>query len=96
MKEPSGWILYIADLKRDGLIKVGITREGRLHRRLAELRHRFGPDVEIFESGPIPDGWGTPQQWELRLKAKILRPRYLEQLELLDRTQGDGFVRCAG
>jgi hypothetical protein len=77
-------ILYIADLKRDGLIKVGITTEGRLDARLAELRRRFGPDVEIFESAPIPDGWGTAQQWENRLLAEILRPRFREQVESFD------------
>jgi hypothetical protein len=74
-------ILYIADLKRDGWIKVGVTNEGRLDARVAELRRRFGP---IFESAPIPDGWGTARQWEVRLKAEILRPRFLDMVESLD------------
>jgi hypothetical protein len=83
MKEqPREVLLYVADLKRDGLIKVGSTKN--LGRRLTELRRHFGPDVEIFQSAPIPNGLGTPKSWEVRLKAKILLPRYREQLDKLD------------
>jgi hypothetical protein len=94
MKEPKREVfLYLAEI-RDGLVKVGSTRN--LRRRLAELRRQFGPTVEIFESASIPEGWGTAQSWELRLKAKIQRPRYLEQIESFDDEQGDGIVRCGG
>jgi hypothetical protein len=76
MKETKrGRILYVADLHRDGLIKVGSSTEGRLDKRLAELRRQFGPALEIFESAPIPEGWETPRAWETRLMAKILRLR---------------------
>jgi len=81
---PSRPLLYIADLHDDGLLKVGVTTERRLDVRLAELRRRFGPDVEIFESALIPNGWGTAQQWELRLLAEILRWRFRVQVESFD------------
>jgi hypothetical protein len=94
-KEKRENILYIADLRRDSLIKVGITND--LLRRLAELRVQFGPNLEIFEWAFIPDGWGTPRQWEKRLKSKILRPRLLDRLEFLDSNHRDhGVIRCAG
>jgi hypothetical protein len=94
-KEKRGNILYIADLKRDSLIKVGITDD--LLRRLGELRVDYGPDVEIFEWAFIPDGWGTPREWENRMKSKILRPRLLDQLEFLDSNDRDyAVIRCAG
>jgi hypothetical protein len=96
MRKPKrAMMLYVAEVG-DGLIKVGITAAGREQKRLTELRREFGPQVEIFERATIPDGWGTPQQWELRFKAKILRPRYRDQLEALDIEEGDGCIRCAG
>jgi hypothetical protein len=80
-------VLYIADLNHEGLLKIGFTTEGRLDARLAELQRQFGADVEIFESAIIPDGWGTAQQWELRLPAD----RKMHSYEVRPRKDHRGF-----
>jgi hypothetical protein len=80
-------LFYVADLKRNSWIKYGICQEDGLADRLADLRREFGAETEIFLNAPIPDGWGTPQNWELRFKEKILRPRHLHQLESLDQKE---------
>ena len=54
------------------------------------MRRRFGPDVEIFESAPIPDGWGTAQRWELRLLRKIIDTRLRDRIESFDRRHDYG------
>ena len=58
-------MLYIADLNRDNLLKVGITHERREPARVRELRRTLRePRLEIFASAVIPMGWGTDREWE--------------------------------
>src|SRR5438874_611804 len=95
MKEqPRPVLLYVADLKRDGLIKVGSTKNRCT--RLAQLRRQFGPQVEIFQGGAIPNGFGTPKSWEDRLIRLIVLPRHRADLENLDEQAKPTLVRPPG
>jgi hypothetical protein len=65
-------MLYIADLHRDGLLKVGVTAWTRENRRRLELRRTLGaPKLEFIVTTAVPFGWGTETEWERRLLAAL-------------------------
>jgi hypothetical protein len=65
-------MLYIADLHRDGLLKVGVTAWTRENSRRSELRAKLSaPKLEFIEMTPVPFGWGTEIEWERRLLAAL-------------------------
>jgi hypothetical protein len=65
-------MLYIADLHRDGLLKVGVTAWTRENARRSELRRTLGaPGLEFIVTTPVPFGWGTETEWERRLLAAL-------------------------
>jgi hypothetical protein len=61
-------MLYIADLNRDGLIKIGVANWRRLKRRESELRRELeAPKLTMVVKTPIPFGWGRDEDWEGRI-----------------------------
>jgi hypothetical protein len=67
-------MLYVADLRRDGLLKVGITHERRARARVGELRRDLTePHLEVFLIATVPYGWGTDRSWERRLFKKLMK-----------------------
>jgi hypothetical protein len=73
-------MVYVADLHRDQLIKIGKTDERREKARQRELRVQLGePLLEIVAAYTIPRGWGTDYEWEqsllrtLRLRSERLQ-----------------------
>lgn len=61
-------MLYIANLYRNNLIKIGVTHWTRENIRRGELRRTLGaPKLEFIETTTIPFGWGTELEWERRL-----------------------------
>lgn len=65
-------MLYITDLHRDGLLKVGVTAWTRKNRRRSELRRTLGaPKLEFIVTTAVPFGWGTETEWEQRLLAAL-------------------------
>ena len=74
-------MLYIADLKRDGLLKVGIAGWWRTDRRQSELRRQWkAPKLEIISSTLVPFGWGSEAEWERRLIARLKKENGTLQL----------------
>lgn len=65
-------MIYLADLKHDGLIKVGITHERRADRRATELRKRLREaKLEIFDVATVPFGWGSDRSWQRELLQRL-------------------------
>lgn len=65
-------MLYIADLNREGLLKVGVTAWTRETSRRSELRRTLSaPKLDFIVTTPVPFGWGTETEWERRLLAAL-------------------------
>lgn len=65
-------MLYIADLKRDRLLKVGVAAWWRIERRESELRRELNaPRLGMFVTTNIPHGWGEDTLWERRLISRL-------------------------
>ncbi len=65
-------MLYIADLKRDGLLKIGISGWYRIDKREAELRRKWkASKLQIIADTVVPSGWGPEAEWERRLIAML-------------------------
>jgi hypothetical protein len=66
-------MLYIADLKRDGLVKIGVASWWRLKRRESELRRELeAPMLKMVVRTQIPFGWGRDEDWEKRIIHALL------------------------
>jgi hypothetical protein len=67
-------MLYVADLGRDGLLKVGISTWSRIEDRERELRRSLSaPRLKIFIKTRVPMGWGGDLTWERRLICLLQR-----------------------
>jgi hypothetical protein len=65
-------MIYIADLRRNNLIKIGITAERRERARTAELRRQLNePRLRIVATEFVPPGWGTDREWEQSLLSNV-------------------------
>lgn len=65
-------MLYIANLRRNGLLKVGVTAWTRVDWRRAELRRKLSaPKLDFIITTPVPWGWGAETEWERRLLAAL-------------------------
>lgn len=63
-------MLYVANLHRDGLLKVGVTDRPR--RRRTELRHTLSaPKLSYIIEIDVPWGWGDEIEWGSRLHAAL-------------------------
>lgn len=91
-------MLYIADLKRDGLLKVGIAGWWRTDRRQSELRrHWKAPKLELISCTVVPFGWGSEADWERQLIDRLKKGNGTLQLfgsseigrEIVDCTKED-------
>jgi hypothetical protein len=65
-------MLYIADLRRNGLLKIGVAGWYRLNDRKAELRRKWNaPKLQFISYSIVPYGWGTEEDWERRLIERL-------------------------
>ncbi len=67
-------MLYVADLRRDNLLKVGVTARFDENRRRTELRRTLNaPKLQYVVTTRVPSGWGAETVWEKRLLAALRR-----------------------
>lgn len=72
-------MLYIADLKRNGLIKIGVAGWYRTDWRESELRRRWkAPKLCIVSCTVVPYGWGPETEWERRLISRLKKSAALQ------------------
>lgn len=65
-------MLYLANLNRNGLVKVGCTQRLNEKQRQSELKRQFSaPKLKIERMVAVPLGWGSEYQWETKWKQKI-------------------------